>query len=452
MFRGIVSLLSELDGALGEAQRTPDVNMKQSTASGGTSCQHVGYGEIVATSSPEIVIPMGEGSDASRQQFLRAIRVDSILTGGFNAANSSAHIVSELNESTNISREIAEGDGHCGYLLLSNNQNEIIAEPLPTSATSSIQSSIEHGPFLYRATSTSSSSTPVSILSGPSLDATPLGMGLLPDTVHEVSLRVLMQVAPQTDNAYGDDTMLSESDPAGEIHFLRLAQRRGWVADRRIDVVDDSKLRVSYLMQDVTDSTEQDTFNSSRSRAGMTMGGSSGIDASISMSFDENSSLNSSAMNSTANSSFYSSMNASSVTTPRAVKTRRRRNRRHRSGIGQQQFPPRSLVHNNRAQHHRTFAGDSFEEVNSSITGGNDGSTSGHDDSILNDSSIVQNTIQPPPTKSYYLMRVLAPLGLKILDAPEFQVRVGIFSVIMSKSVRNIQHSLLLLLSYRSPI
>lgn len=205
------------------------------------------------------------------------------------------------------------------------------------------------------------------------------------------------------------------------------------MADRRVDVVKDQVLRVSYLMQDVT--TNEDALASINSRGG---GLDRLIDASLSMSFEgigDASSLNSSAMNSTmTNASFYSSVVASSVATPTAVKNRRRRNRRRSSrallGERTQQLTTAlpTLVRDNQ----RMF-GESFEETGSSITGGGtggDGSTVSYDE----DSSSVQFQLHTSatqnqrqrPTKSYYLMRVIAPLGLKILDAPHFQVRRGV--------------------------
>ena len=63
--------------------------------------------------------------------------------------------------------------------------------------------------------------------------------------------------------------------------------------------------------------------------------------------------------------------------------------------------------------------GESFEEA-SSITAGDVSSVSivsgeGGQTSFAH--------AQPRPNKNVYLMRVIAPLGLQILDAPHFQVR-----------------------------
>ena len=265
------------------------------------------------------------------------------------------------------------------------------------------------------------SGAPVPVLSGPSVDSVGLGMALLPGTVHEVSLRISVPLSPQLDDD-GDrvsETLVDDAD-AGEVLFLRLGQRRGWVADRRIDATD-SKLRVSYHMQDVTNEDESRCRSNrtlTRRSGGASIGCTGLVDASLSMSFEDTSSIHSSALYSAANSSFYSSIVASSVPTPTAVKSQRRRNRRRpRAGGGMDWTQPpelSTLVRENKR------VGESFEDQASSITCG-DVSTSGEGDH----SSLFP--AQHKPTKSFYLMRVMAPLGLKILDAPHFQVRNYMF-------------------------
>jgi hypothetical protein len=69
--------------------------------------------------------------------------------------------------------------------------------------------------------------------------------------------------------------------------------------------------------------------------------------------------------------------------------------------------------------------GESFEDT-SSITGG-ETSISGEGDH----SSLVPGQHRPNET-FVFLMRVMAPLGLKILDAPHFQVRIHMSYVILA--------------------
>jgi len=399
-FRGVVSLISSLDDI---QQSKTETNIQNKLSEAKTKI-YTGYGEILGTTSPEIIIPLpkkndnnDDGSNSEKKQtFARAIRVDSILTGGYGT-----DLIDSLDLLKSVDESITNhSEGHYGYLLLTSQQS-IIAKPLPSSISTSLQSTTntkyQTGQFTYRV----SSSSPIQVLSGPAVDATPLGMGLLPDTVHEVSFRITIPLSLPEDNyndrlgsAGIDDTFGDDEDPAGEITFLRLSKRRGWLADRRVDVIDDHKLRVSYLMHEEED--EQSTS---------LLGGRS----LQSQSFEDTSSLNSSALNSTANSSFYASVVASSVATPTNIKTRRRRNRRgvvERSRVKPLTSAslPSAVVreHNNHS---------SFEEAGSSITGG------GTD--VASHPSV---SIDEPQTKSFYLMRVLAPHGLKILDAPHFQV------------------------------
>ena len=271
------------------------------------------------------------------------------------------------------------------------------------------------------------SGAPVSILSGPSVDSVGLGMALLPGTVHEVSLRISVPLSPQPDDDDDGDraseTLVDAAD-AGEVRFLRLGQRRGWVADRRIDATD-SKLRVSYQMQDVTNEDEsrgRSNHTLARWSEGAGIGGTGLVDASVPM--------RSSALYSAANASFYSSILASSVLTPTTVKSQRRRNRRRpRAGGGMERTQPLELTTLVR-EYNRV--GESFEDQASSITCG-DVSTSGEGDH----SSLLP--AQHRPTKSFYLMRVLAPLGLKILDAPHFQVR-NEFSIVLVNHTADCNH------------
>ncbi|KAL7441554.1 hypothetical protein ACHAXM_008124 [Skeletonema potamos] len=382
-FKGVVSLLSQLDG------NSDDLDDDGKQRSGA----HVSYGEIVATSFPEITIPIDNNNssgnvDGDSITMIRAIRVDSIVTGGY-ATDASLEMASKSKSSLSLSfnRVNENGHYHLGYLLLHNKVGQTIAEPCGEATASSC----EHGSFSYRV----NASSPVTVLSGPSLDAPPIRCALLPGTIHEVSLRMLIPTSGlhNNDNAADDDTLGDDGD-AEFIQFLRLGRRKGWVADRNIDTLDgnSNKLRVSFVMVDVT---HEKGLN-------QTMGSQS---VSLSMSFEETSSLTSFALNSTANSSFYSSIQSSSVATPAAVKAQRKRNVRRRAREADFSRP--------------TNIGDSFEEVESSITGGG-GTTviSGGTTVISGDGSeSSQNR-----TETYYLCRVIAPQGLKILDAPHYQV------------------------------
>ncbi len=389
-FKGVVSLLTQL----GDSNDSNTDDGKQRSGA------HVSYGEIVATSCPEITIPIDNNIDNDNAgdsiTIMRAIRVDSIITGGYatDASPEMAWSKSKSSLSLSLNRVNEDGHYHLGYLLLHNKVGQTIAEPCEEATASSC----EHGSFSYRV----NASSPVTVLSGPSLDAPPIRCALLPGTVHEVSLRILIPTSGLHDNDNAaaaddddDDDTLGDDGDAEFVQFLRLGRRKGWVADRTIDTLDgnSNKLRVSFVMVDVT---HEKGLN-------QTMGSQS---VSLSMSFEETSSMTSFALNSTANSSFYSSIQSSSVATPAAVKAQRKRNIRRRAREADVSRP--------------THIGDSFEEVESSITGGG-GTTiiSGGGTTVISGdgSESSQNR-----TETCYLCRVIAPQGLKILDAPHFQV------------------------------
>jgi hypothetical protein len=426
VFQGVVSLLCNINDY---SKMTPH---NESNCSG----IYLTYGEIVATSVPEIIIPLNsyystdsdivdddDGNDEDHMkepQKAMFIRVDSILTGGY--ATDAAVMASQIDESGINLRRINEVGHRCndsaakrrcyGYLPLfvngrSTSEKRPIAVPLSMAASECIRSSCERGSFLYRVIAR----TPVSVLSGPSINAVQLGMGLMPGSVHEVSLRFSVPLSLlNDDNHYVSETSLIDNDAeTSEVKFLRLGKRRGWVVDRIIDSTD-NKLRSAYLMQDVT--------NERFIPGGYVIGvGTRHIDSTLSMSFEETSSIHSSAMTTVADTSFYSSAHASSVATPTTVKLQRRRNRRRPRADGgmdsTQSLELLKLVRENKC------VGESFEEA-SSITAGDVSSVSivsgeGGQTSFAH--------AQPRPNKNVYLMRVIAPLGLQILDAPHFQVR-----------------------------
>lgn len=380
IYPGVVSLLTDLPGAA-DANRSKNCNSNE-------TCVYLGYGDIVATSSPEITISLSELEKSSHKscnesnkqtaapeiKFIRAIRVDSILTGGCNSDDKEC-IASDPSVPSSWKNSTIR---HHGYLLLDNQFGETIAESMAPTKPGSMGPTYEHGSFIYRVRA----SSPIRVLSGPDFNAPSMKCALIPGTTHDVTFRVSMPVSDTTDN---DADVLVDDADAGEIKFLRLGHRRGWVADRRIDAVDgDSKrLRVSYLMQDVTEESLNHTFSGT--------------------SFAE--SPNTSMSQSLDCSSLNLSVNASSVTTPTAVNTQRKRTRRRRRET--QNVP--AMLQENR------HPGDSFD-TESSATGFGSGTVI----STATESIIDQKYGHAITT--FYLMRVLAPSGLKILDAPHFQV------------------------------
>jgi hypothetical protein len=362
IYPGVVSLLVDLPGA---AATYPPPSDSKSTE----TCVYLGYGEIVATSSPEITISLSEleaaGNvdnklnnlqvDGAENKFIRAIRVDSIMTGGYNSDDKECIATDPSVPSSWKNSTIR----HHGYLLLDNQFGQVIAESMGQTKPGSMGPSYEHGSFVYRVRA----SSPVRVLSGPDFNAPSMKCALIPGTIHDVTFRVSVPLSNTQEN---DADILVDDADAGEVKFLRLGRRRGWVVDRRVDAVDgDSKrLRVSYLMQDVTE------------------------EQSLNQTFSETS--------------------AASLTvsqTPTTVNTQRKRTRRHRREA--RNVP--TMLHDIRNP------GDSFD-TESSATGYGSGTVA----STGADSMIDQKF--GPSIETFYLMRVLAPLGLKILDAPHFQV------------------------------
>ena len=125
--------------------------------------------------------------------------MDSILTGGY-ARDVTRDDRYSIDEGAYLDYARDDGSGELrrrhrrGYLLLSDPRasERAIAEPLSTAASASCCSAFERGSFLYCVVA----SSPVSALSGPSVDAVGLAMGLFPSTVHELSLRISMPLSP----------------------------------------------------------------------------------------------------------------------------------------------------------------------------------------------------------------------------------------------------------------
>ena len=178
----------------------------------------------------------------------------------------------------------------------------------------------------------------------------------------------------------------NEQGDAGAVTFLRLASRRGWIADRRVDAVDLGKLRVSYLAEDVTAELQEQHLLQNNSRCDV---------SSVQ-------SLNSSAL-SASSATFYSTVSAVGVATPEGVRRRRRRRVRRKDGGNDSNVGAGGAPRNEDgrdASFDSSFRTAAADDNGTSPRGG-DGSGG----------------------QSRHLMRVLAPLGLRILDAPHFQVR-----------------------------
>jgi hypothetical protein len=348
--------------------------------------------DLPAQSTDPLQIPsLGMSSDSAVDQesdgtgINKAIRVDAVLTGGY-AVDATKSELSDVKQEAETPRRsntfdefstpnycpVSTKTGSHGFLL-ERRKDTVIAERLTTVPKT------EEGRFHYKIMS----STPLPILTGPSIDAPRTKASLLPGTVQEISLRVSM-------------------DPDGEgIWFLRLSHRRGWIADRKVCTKGGNTTTSVPVVKEI-----------------MTNDADSVDDGSVSV-------LSSVATTSTAPSS--------------AARRRHRPPRRRRDAAKDavdKNFPRhvggKIAAHLNRSSGmSSTFPSQQLATPSSNVS-------ILSDDSSLEQNPSMRQTHPTSPdasfstTKSvsssintgtaFYLMRVTAPRGLKILDAPQFQV------------------------------
>ena len=310
-------------------------------------------------------------------------------------------IIRELTHDNENDIEIEIAKSRHGYVF-SEEANNLVALAIPID----VVPKCEHGRFMYRVIS----STPLTILTGPCLDA-PKSKGILiPGTIHEVCLRVTEVEEGKQQNEM-DDTSAT---------FLKLTRRRGWVVSgknifKKGNFSDDNKTCSSWVpfMKEIFDEELDGCGLSVVSR------GTSKTSTSL-------------------------------ITTPISVANHRhrppRRKRGSRKDIIESTPLPRHVVgpslqqgndasaltdtststSMNNSQHHgdpRSIVSPSsnislLSDDTSSIdpTSKSQGGTLSPDRSVAR--SAASSTLHP----SFFLMRVNAPRGLKILDAPHFQV------------------------------
>jgi hypothetical protein len=360
----------------------------------------------------------------------KAIRVDKVLTGGYaidagdpshgvetfdqtprhqntlSHNNSMMQVVgpsplpmadsrSTINATTPNEQIASRFEGpHChGFLFDSRNLVTIVEslESVPI---------CESGSFLYKVVS----STPLQILTGPCTDAPKTKAMLLPGTVHEVCLRV------SSTTSYDEKTQ--EHHP---VYFLRLSRRRGWVADHRVTS------RRSGQFQNCMKEVTQEL---------LACNGTIGDDCNMSVL----------------------SAATSSVATPVSVARRRhrppRRRRDGKDGGMDHTGLPRHVGGPSTPQLMRYETPTAFESPLTSTLPDRGVMSPSSNVSLLSDEASLEHGLPQHLTykttagaltpdrsvsrsaassavlshPSFYLMRVNAPRGLKILDAPHFQV------------------------------
>jgi hypothetical protein len=296
----------------------------------------------------------------------------------------------KMNTKTTILKHGLQSDKttkrHHGYLLHSR-KGVLIAESIPSPPLL-----CQTGTFYYRVIS----KTPLPILAGPCADAPITRAMAFPGTVHEISVRM-----GSLDHTAGHCNGLEDG-----IVYLRLAHRRGWIADRRfvVKLLDQgqkssqssprqSEMSLEVVMREVTDYVDISAFSI---HDDVSLGGTS--------------------------------ISSSSICTPASViRTRRRSTRRReimdcRSGMVVQSKSKTAI---GRENFDETLGAS---DMNNNETQGDTDASRLHgsersDDAVfLNMDILSQNmgSVRVKPT--LYLMRVTAVTGLKILDAPHFQV------------------------------
>ena len=338
-----------------------------------------------------------------------AIRVDRVLTGGYaidglGGSQRTLRHSSELETgkkrsgvdypvavpapSANTGEEGIDIVHNCtagvGFLFL-RTKHEQIVEPIDELPQ------FEEGNYQYCVVS----STPLPIYAGPALDAPRIKAMALPGTVHDVSLRLRF-------NDASDDGCSSQ-----EIWFLRLSHRRGWVLDKKQIRKGQSSEHWIPVMKEILNCDD---------------GGSVSDDVSV-----------------------VSSVASSSAMTPTAAGARRRHRppRKHRDGVKDHPEKPsrhiaktvqaglitpvkavsKSIEHNSMTPSSTVSILSDDSSVDRSATARNNSVPTSPDYSLS--STIASNTSSLDSTSQnsqFFLMRVTAPRGLKILDTPQFQV------------------------------
>ena len=331
-------------------------------------------------------------ADSSSQN--RVIRVDFVLTGGYSLDAPESAPEAETPKRSNVhylplgdassklkeqqQQEAVDVKDCVGYVFARRN-DVVIVEHLKTTPKS------EQGRYLYKIMS----STPLPILTGPSFDAPKTKAMVLPGTVHEVSLRV--SVDPE----------------GGGVWFLRLSHRRGWIADRKISC---RKGKVSHSVPVVKE-----------------------IFIGVNDSDDGTASV-------------VSSIAVSSISSPDSLLRRRHRpprRRRDPSKDAVDKSLPRQIGGKSLTA---TTTPTKLTKANDTLGSDKAATPSSNMSLLSDDESVEQNAAarhqpQPPSpdvsqatsaarsvessantSSVFYLMRVTAPRGLKILDAPQFQV------------------------------
>ena len=363
------------------AQNTEDGSPPQSVLSHAGSMSSLDKLRTVSTAAPSIITQPKSASVTKR-----VVRVDEVLTGGYavdascsaekNMSCSNHNYMPMVGPSSLPLPEATLKDGSLGVdtsygYLFTLKKNTVIAERL------SARPFCERGTFLFKIVS----SSPLPVLTGPCVDAPRTRAMLLPGTVHEVCLKLTTE----------------DSD----VCFLRLSHRRGWISDRMVTSLGGlSKIGAVPAVKEVTEAIHDDITTSQLS-------------------------------------------SVSHASTVSSVRSRHRPPRRKREGTGEKSGLPRHVGGpQNQLTPARGTSVSSSRKTVSPVPPDKIGTPSSNVSILSDDESFdlgshckfpsgsssdrlvakAKRHTQDAPT--FFLMRVNAPRGLKILDAPHFQVRI----------------------------
>ena len=156
---------------------------------------------------------------------VKLVRVDEVLTGGY-AVDCDAPSSSSSSAIDNVPTQPLHLQNQAHGYLYTQRKGITVAERVDAPQL------CEAGCFQYRVVSP----RPVPILVGPAVDAPSTRALLLPNTVHEVCLRVLLRHSASDVN----------------VLFLRLSQRKGWICDRiLVHPYSSGPRRTQFVVQEV---------------------------------------------------------------------------------------------------------------------------------------------------------------------------------------------------------
>jgi hypothetical protein len=201
----------------------------------------------------------------------------------------------------------------------------------------------------------------------------------MPGTVHEISLRM------GSLDKNGQSNMRSLEDG---VIFLRLSHRRGWIADRRF-------IQISIHDDDCNETPDQNCFDTTTELVMREI--SDYVDVSA-FDISDDVSLGG------------TSISSASFATPSTIILARRRPVRHKKAADSRS----GMI----VQHHKNDKEQGYVRLTSSQDEALSVDSKKVDSNSGNDSTTNSSNSRSQQRPSTFLMRVTAPKGLKILDAP----------------------------------